>query len=65
MENLSYLALLACPLMMIAMLFFIKKMSDGGAKAKQSQELEKNLSKLVKQNEELTKEIESMKRSRL
>lgn len=68
MDNLAYLALLACPLMMGGLFYFIirgtKNKDQGPENTVQSEELQKNMTKLMKQNEQLLEEIDQMKRAR-
>ncbi|ADU31316.1 hypothetical protein [Evansella cellulosilytica] len=64
----SYLALLLCPLMLIAMFFIIKSMNSNNNQSQGNNsnvtEMKKNIGKLMEQNEKLVKEIESLKRYR-
>ncbi|MDG5787241.1 DUF2933 domain-containing protein [Evansella sp. AB-P1] len=65
--DLAYLALLACPIMMVIMVIAIMKMSgnnNSSSKTNQDKELKENLNTLVQQNQALAKEIEDLKRSR-
>lgn len=68
MDNLAYLALLACPLMMGGLFYFIirgtKNKDQGPENIVQSEELKRNMTKLMKQNEQLLEEIDQMKRAR-
>jgi hypothetical protein len=64
MENLTYyLFLLACPLMLVVLLFFMKGMFEG-KNNNESEGLQKNVNQLIEQNQQLIKEIEAMKRDR-
>ncbi|MFA9557940.1 DUF2933 domain-containing protein [Evansella sp. AB-rgal1] len=65
--DLSFLALLLCPLMFIIMFFIMKGMHSNKSHSEHptdTADLQKNMSKLMEQNEKLSKEIESMKRYR-
>ncbi|OIJ18908.1 hypothetical protein BKP45_15395 [Anaerobacillus alkalidiazotrophicus] len=66
MENLSFLALLICPLMMAGLFFMILKgnQSKDGGQQNKTEELHQNMNKLMKQNEQLLEEIDRLKRSR-
>ncbi|GAE32035.1 hypothetical protein [Halalkalibacter hemicellulosilyticus] len=67
MENLAYyLPLLLCPLMLVMVFFFMKRMSDGNNSNKSEpngKDLQKNMNHLMEQNQKLMKEIDSLKRS--
>ncbi|ADC52060.1 hypothetical protein BpOF4_20314 (plasmid) [Alkalihalophilus pseudofirmus OF4] len=67
MENLAYyLPLLLCPLMLVMLFFFMKRMSDGNNSNKSEpngKDLQKNMNHLMEQNQKLMKEIDSLKRS--
>ncbi|QOY36878.1 hypothetical protein AWH56_004290 [Anaerobacillus isosaccharinicus] len=68
MDNLAFLALLACPLMMGGLLYLIMRGTQnkdhGAGNTLQTEKLQENMSKLMKQNEQMLEEIERMKRSR-
>lgn len=70
MENLAYyLPLLACPLMIVALFFFMKGMmkGDGNNKSESTEsqvELQKNMNDLMEQNKRLMKDLEELKRAR-
>lgn len=61
--DLTFLALLACPLLMGAMFFFILKGNQPKESSK-TDELKKDMNQLMEKNERLIKEIESLKKSR-
>ncbi|MDX5476146.1 MAG: hypothetical protein LPK00_11490 [Bacillaceae bacterium] len=67
MENLAYyLPLLLCPLMLVMLFFFMKRMSDGNNSNKSEpngKDSQKNMNHLMEQNQKLMKEIDSLKRS--
>ncbi|WP_227935952.1 DUF2933 domain-containing protein [Alkalihalobacillus deserti] len=68
MENLAYyLPLLACPLMIVVLFFFMKGMMKGDNKSEsiESQvQLQKNMNDLMEQNKRLMKDLEELKRAR-
>jgi preprotein translocase subunit YajC len=63
MENLAFLALLACPLMMGGLFYFLMRGTQNKEK-QQTEDLQKNMSKLLKQNEQLIEELDRLKNSR-
>lgn len=58
---LYYLAILACPLMMIGMFYFMSKMMNSNSKEKDVNALKTNMRELAEQNERLMKEVHSLK----
>ncbi|MCT8137727.1 hypothetical protein H1D32_08120 [Anaerobacillus sp. CMMVII] len=67
MDNLAFLALLACPLMMGGLLYFVMKGTKNNDLQKdkaQTEKIQENMNKLMKQNEQLLEEIDRLKRSR-
>ncbi|WP_332632428.1 hypothetical protein [Halalkalibacter flavus] len=67
MENVTYyLPLLLCPLMLVMLFFFMKRMSDGNNTNKSepnANDLQKGMNHLMEQNQKLMKEIDTLKRS--
>ena len=61
--DLAFLALLACPLLMGAMFFFILK-GNQPKESNKTEQLQKNMSQLMEKNEKLIKEIEGLKKSK-
>jgi hypothetical protein len=69
MENLAYyLPLLACPLMIGVLFFFMRGIMKGDNKSNESTEsqvqLQKNMNDLMEQNKRLMKDLEEMKKAR-
>lgn len=67
MENIFYyLTLLACPLMIVVLFFFMKGMKKGNDQTKQSvmsqEQIQQNMNDLLEQNRKLINDMEEMKK---